>query len=99
MEHHHNPDAVADGPLRRAARTVALAARCGELFIDAQPEGAVADVRRACADWFDMSEFTCDAILRDVEMQAQLLAPLFEVSIPPGRTIESVLQRIAERAA
>lgn len=99
MAHHHDPDAVTDPHLRRAARVVALSAKCGDLFLDAQPEGAVADVRRACGEWFGMAEFTCDAVLRDVEMQAKQLAPLFEVSIPAGRTIESVLQSVHERAA
>ncbi len=99
MTHHHDPDSVSDGDLRRMARVVALATKCGDLFVDAQPADAVAEVRRACAEWFGMRDFTCDAILCDVEMQAKQLAPLFEVSIPAGRTIESVLESVHERAA
>ena len=100
MAHHHDPDTVGDAALRRAARVVALATRCGDLFIDQQPAGAaVAHVRRACGEWFGMQEFACDTILYDVEMQAKQLAPLFEVSIPTGRTIESVLRSVHERAA
>ena len=99
MAHHHDPDAITDAGLRRMTRVVALATKCGDLFIEAKPTDAVGQIRRLFGEWFGMQEFACDAILCDVETQAKQLAPLFEVSIPAGRSIESVLKGVHERAA
>ena len=51
--HHDSPSAVAaipDEDARRLTQLVALAGRCADVFVDADPAAAMADVRRRAAD-------------------------------------------------
>jgi hypothetical protein len=70
-----------------------LAGRVADVFIDAQPEWSLCDVRRACMERYKIDELACDAILCRIGMKTNELAPLFEVSMKGAESYETVLKR------
>jgi HD-like signal output (HDOD) protein len=90
---HHRPQALEDSTVKQVAHVVWLAGRCADVFVDAQPEWSLCDVRRTCMERYKVDELDCDAILCQIGLRTNQLAPLFEVPIDPGNTYESILQR------
>ncbi|MDB5319335.1 MAG: hypothetical protein JWN40_966 [Phycisphaerales bacterium] len=91
--HHHRPQALDDSTVKQVAHVVWLAGRCADVFVDAQPEWSLCDVRRTCMEHYKVGELDCDAILCQIGLKTNQLAPLFEVPIDPGNTYESILKR------
>jgi HD-like signal output (HDOD) protein len=91
--HHHRPQALDDSTVKQVAHVVWLAGRCADVFVDAQPEWSLCDVRRTCMEHYKIGELDCDAILCQIGLKTNQLAPLFEVPIDPGNTYESILKR------
>jgi HD-like signal output (HDOD) protein len=93
MAHHHRPQALEDSTVKEVAQVVWLAGRCADVFVDAQPEWSLCDVRRTCMERYHIGELDCDAILCQIGLKTNQLAPLFEVSIDPANSYEAVLKR------
>src|SRR5258706_5560388 len=93
IANHHRPQALEDSTVKQVAHVVWLAGRCADVFVDAQPEWSLCDVRRTCMEHYKVSELDCDAILCQIGLKTNQLAPLFEVPIDPGNTYESILKR------
>ncbi|HEY7117187.1 MAG TPA: HDOD domain-containing protein [Tepidisphaeraceae bacterium] len=96
MAHHHKPQALEDSSVKDVAQVVWLAGRCADVFIDAQPEWSLCDVRRTCMERYKIDELACDAILCRIGMKTNELAPLFDVSMDGANTYETVLKRANE---
>jgi HD-like signal output (HDOD) protein len=93
MAHHHRPQTLEDSSVKDVAQIVWLAGRVADVFIDAQPEWSLCDVRRACMERYKIDELSCDAILCRIGMKTNELAPLFEVSMAGANSYETVLKR------
>jgi hypothetical protein len=93
MAHHHRPQALEDSSTKDVAQVVWLAGRVADVFVDAQPEWSLCDVRRACMERYKIDELACDAILCRIGMRTNELAPLFEVSMEGANSYETVLKR------
>jgi len=93
MAHHHRPQTLEDSSVKEVAQVVWLAGRVADVFIDAQPEWSLCDVRRACMERYKIDELACDAILCRIGMKTNELAPLFEVSMKGAESYETVLKR------
>jgi HD-like signal output (HDOD) protein len=93
MAHHHRPQTLEDSSVKDVAQVVWLAGRVADVFVDAQPEWSLCDVRRACMERYKVDELTCDAILCRIGLRTNELAPLFEVSMAGANSYETVLKR------
>jgi hypothetical protein len=93
MAHHHRPQTLEDSSVKDVAQVVWLAGRVADVFIDAQPEWSLCDVRRACMERYKVDELACDAILCRIGLRTNELAPLFEVSMAGADSYETVLKR------
>lgn len=95
MTSHHRPQTVEDGAARDVARVVWLAGRCADVFVDAQPEWSLCDVRRACMEQYKVNELECDSILCQIGMKTNQLAPMFEIPLEAASTggYDAILKR------
>jgi diguanylate cyclase (GGDEF)-like protein len=96
MGAHHDPSKLADPGLKRLAEAVCVASRCADVFVDAEPAEAIADVRRLCKETFNLAEDDCDALMNDVGTRAKEIAPLFEISMGTFTTYDDILKRATE---
>jgi HD-like signal output (HDOD) protein len=99
IAYHHRPQTLEDSSIKDVAQVVWLAGRVADVFVDAQPEWSLCDVRRVCMEKYKINELDCDAILCRVGMKTNQLAPLFEVPLDPKSDFESVLKRAREGLA
>jgi HD-like signal output (HDOD) protein len=93
MANHHKPQELEDSSVKDVAQVVWLAGRVADIFVDAQPEWSLCDVRRTCMEKYKVSELDCDAILCKVGLKTNQLAPLFEVPLDNKSDVEAVLKR------
>jgi diguanylate cyclase (GGDEF)-like protein len=93
IAHHHDPAAVEDPTLRTLTELVALAGRCADVFADANPSAAIADVRSLALEQFQLDAAACDALLADVGTRTKEVAKLFEINIGTTQQYESILKR------
>lgn len=96
MANHHKPQTLEDSMEKSLAEIVWLAGRVADVFVDAQPEWSLCDVRRVCMDKYQINELDCDAILCRIGMKTNALGPLFEVPIDPSNSYENILKRANE---
>jgi HD-like signal output (HDOD) protein len=96
MAHHHKPQTLEDSTEKSLAEIVWLAGRVADVFVDAQPEWSLCDVRRVCMEKYQINELDCDAILCRIGMKTNALGPLFEVPIDPQNSYENILKRANE---
>jgi HD-like signal output (HDOD) protein len=99
MSHHHKPLVLEDETLREVAEVVWLAGRVADVFVDAEPEWPLAEVRRTCLERYGLTELQCGSILARVGMRTRELAPLFEIPLAADRDYETVLKRASEGLA
>ena len=99
IAHHHRPQTLEDSAVKDLAQVVWLAGRCADVFVDAQPEWSLCDVRRTCMERYRIGELDCDAILCRIGLKTNQLAPLFEVPMDPANSYEAILQRANEGLA
>lgn len=93
MAFHHDHAAVADASMRTLAETICVSGRCADVFLDAEPAQAIADVRKLCAELFRMSEAECDAMMNEVGARAKEVAPLFEIPLTSTDGYDQILKR------
>jgi HD-like signal output (HDOD) protein len=99
IAHHHRPQTLEDSAVKDLAQVVWLAGRCADVFVDAQPEWSLCDVRRTCMERYNIGELDCDAILCRIGLKTNQLAPLFEVPMDPASSYEAILRRASEGRA
>src|SRR4051812_31502936 len=90
---HHRPQALEDSTVKDVAQVVWLAGRCADVFVDAQPEWSLCDVRRTCMERYQINELDCDAILCRIGLKTNQLAPLFDVPMEAANNYEAILKR------
>jgi diguanylate cyclase (GGDEF)-like protein len=95
---HHAPAAVADPQLRKLAELVYLAGRCADVYVDAEPAGSIADVRRACREQHGLTDAEADAVLAGVGAKTAEVATLFEINLGPASAadFDAILKRANE---
>lgn len=96
MGAHHDPSKLPDPGLKRLAEVVCVASRCADVFVDAEPAEAIADVRRLCKDTFNLAEGDCDTLMNEVGTRAKEIAPLFEISMGASASYDDILKRANE---
>lgn len=96
MGAHHDPSRLPDPGLKRLAEVVCVASRCADVFVDAEPAEAIADVRRLCKETFNFAEGDCDTLMNEVGTRAKEIAPLFEISMGTPTSYDDILKRASE---
>jgi two-component system cell cycle response regulator len=94
--HHHTPHLVTDSSLQKLAELVSLAARCADVFVDADAAQSIADVRKLLWDQFGVPDAEADALLADIGKRIKEVASLFEVNIGTAIEYETVLRKADE---
>ena len=95
MGMHHNCH-LADDSVRALTCVVQLAGRCADVFVDADPSKAIADVRAYCLENFKLSAEASNELLDEVGRSAAEAAPLFDMAVA-SESLESVLKRANDR--
>ncbi|HEV8291046.1 MAG TPA: GGDEF domain-containing protein [Tepidisphaeraceae bacterium] len=96
MAYHDHPKDVPDPALKKLADVVSLSGRCADVFVDEQPADAIAFVRKAFAESFQINEADCDALMNEISTRTREVASLFELNISDGSNFESILKRANE---
>jgi diguanylate cyclase (GGDEF)-like protein len=96
MAFHDRPDGVQDPALKKLTEVVALSGRCADIFVDEHPADAIAYVRKAFHESFQISEADCDAMMNDISTRTKEVASLFELNISDSANYEAVLKRANE---
>jgi diguanylate cyclase (GGDEF)-like protein len=96
MKHHHDPQSVEDAQLRKLTDVGYVAGLCADVFVDANPAEALAEVRSYCADRFKLSEADCDVLLSEIGNRTKEIAPLFEIKLGKASDFDEVLKRANE---
>ena len=90
---HHDPDPVKDPALRRLTEVVGLAGRIADVFVDAKRRHAIAHVRQAVLDRYQIPEADCDRCsVRSTRGRAKSRS-LFEINIGSSDSYEEILKR------
>ena len=97
MEFHHQPQDVKEASARKLTDVVTLAGRCADIFVDKNAVWAIADVKRLGQEVFQFDEPAIDDMLKEIGERTKELAPLFEITIDPSVSYQSVLQRANEK--
>src|SRR4029078_7692244 len=63
---HHDPDPVKDPALRRLTEVVGLAGRIADVFVDANAAPAIAHVRQALLNRYQIPGADCDLLLGEI---------------------------------
>jgi diguanylate cyclase (GGDEF)-like protein len=93
---HHSVDDVTDAALKSMAQVVSLAGRCADVFVEAEPAQAIADVRKLTATLYKMSEADADTMLADIGKRTKEVAPLFDIKLAGNNDFETILKRANE---
>jgi len=90
---HHDPDPVKDPALRRLTEVVGLAGRIADVFVDANAAPAIAHVRQALLNRYQIPGADCDLLLGEINSRTREVATLFEINIGSSETYENILKR------
>jgi diguanylate cyclase (GGDEF)-like protein len=90
---HHDPDPVKDPALRRLTEVVGLAGRIADVFVDANAAPAIAHVRQAVLNRYQIAGADCDLLLGEINSRTREVASLFEINIGSSDSYESILKR------
>src|SRR5258706_4680083 len=96
MAFHDHPKDITDPALKKLTEVVWLSGRCADVFVDQNPADAIAFVRKAFGESFQINEADCDAMMNEISTKTKEVASLFEVNISDGANFESVLKRANE---
>jgi len=96
MAFHGHPKDITDPALKKLTEVVWLSGRCADVFVDLNPADAIAFVRKAFADSFQINQADCDAMMNEISTKTKEVASLFEVNISDGANFEGVLKRANE---
>lgn len=95
--HHDLPAAEkADPAVMRVAELVSLAGRCADVFTDAEPAAAIAEVRDRCKSLYEMDEASADALMEEVGAKVKETASMFEIKADTSATFDVILRRANE---
>jgi two-component system, cell cycle response regulator len=89
----HNPESAPDAALRKMAEVVELAGFCGDVFVDQEAAGAIATVRKVCAERYNLPETEADALLNEIGARTKEVAGLFEINIGTQASYEAILEK------
>jgi diguanylate cyclase (GGDEF)-like protein len=92
----HDFTKVTDASLKKIALLVQLAGYCADVFVDAEPAGAIVQVRSFCAAEFKMSDTDCDQLLSEISTKTKEVVPLFEINIGDTTNYEAILKKANE---
>jgi two-component system, cell cycle response regulator len=95
MAAHHSAE-QAEESVRPVARIIQLAGRCADVFVDAQPAGAIKRVRQLVAAIEGMAVTDGDLLLDEVNRRTGEAAPLFDIVIG-NDTYDAILKKANER--
>ena len=90
---HHAPTAASSPPLAKLSAIVGLAGRCGDVFVDAEPDEAVCQVRAEFARLLAPTSADADALLAEIAVSTREVATLFEVNVGATIDLDAVLKR------
>ena len=93
---HHHPEDTPDPALKKLVEVVSVSGRCADVFADENPAPALADVRRLCAEYFNIDEANCDTLLNEVAARTKETASLFEIKIGAASSFEAILKKANE---
>jgi diguanylate cyclase (GGDEF)-like protein len=96
MAFHDHPKDVTDPALKKLAEIVSISGRCADVFVDQNPADAIAFVRKAFGESFQIAEADCDAMMNEISTRTKEVASLFELNISDGANYEAVLKRANE---
>ena len=88
---HVEPSQADDETLRRMAAVVRIAGRCADVYIDAQPAGAIADVRRELGGTLCRDDGEPDMLLAAIGQLARETADTFDFELGPNRRFDRIL--------
>ena len=95
--HHDLPAAAAADPaVMKLAELVSLAGRCADVFTDAQPAGAISEVRERCSALYGMDEAAADALMEEVGTKVKETASMFEIKADTSGKFDVILRRANE---
>ena len=94
---HHRPAGVVDPAVRKLTQVVGLSGRVADVFVDADPAPALADVRQLLGEMCGMTEpGEVDALLAEVGRRAGEAANLFELNVNTEPDYDTILERANE---
>jgi diguanylate cyclase (GGDEF)-like protein len=93
---HHSPDDVKDAALRKLTEIVQLSGLCADVYVEENAASSIAEVRKTCAQRFNMKESECDALLAEIGTRTREVASLFEINIGAYTDFESILRKANE---
>jgi diguanylate cyclase (GGDEF)-like protein len=93
---HHSAASVQDPQLKKLTEVVELAARCADVFVDAEPAAAIADVRKIAKDVHGLDGTVADELLKEIGEKTKEIAPLFEINLGASDSYDSILKRANE---
>ncbi len=96
ISYHDKPDEVTDPALKKLAEVVHLAGRCADVFVDADPNVAIADVRKYAKEHYGIDAEACDEMLSLISTRTKEVAPLFEIQIASSSNFEAILKKANE---
>lgn len=93
---HHSSHLVTDPQLKKLSEIVQLAARCADIFVDAEPAQAIADVRMIAKTVHGLESSVIDKLLEEVGTKTKEIAPLFDINLGSLQTFDTILKRANE---
>lgn len=96
ITYHHSPEKVTDPQLRRFTEIVQLSGRCADIFVEEQPAGLIAAVRKICQEQHEIPGEETDALLSEIGRKTKEVAGLFELKLDTASDYETVLRKANE---
>ena len=94
---HVDPDGAEEGTLQHMARVLAAAGRCADVFVDAEPAPAIADVREHVKALVpDAGDDAADELLACLGARVQEAGKAFEFDVGPEAKFEKILREANE---
>ena len=92
---HHDPASAGDAALVSLATLVGAGGRCADIFIDAEPAAAIADLRRMLATDLELGDVNFDELMREISIKTQESASLFDISLQGANLDFDAIQKQA----
>ena len=101
---HSEPEKAEDGTLATMASILRCAGRCADVFVDAEPAQAIADVRRLAGECLENSPIPAsqpadkfaDGLLDRLGARVQDTAASFEIDLGPATRYDKILRDATE---
>ncbi len=96
IRQHHDAASVSDPQLKKLSEVVQLASRCADIFVDAEPAAAIADVREIARNVHGLEGAVIDKLLEEIGTKTKEIAPLFEINLGSLQSYDTILKRANE---